>query len=169
MITLFGLNLVNLILIERLKGSHLMMNIMILHLEGQDDKQIENWSNQRELITDTLMAVATCLRLSRSVSEWLRNKKNYLNEVMRIIKHNLRDKDIVRATLVLFKTLLASPETVTLVSQQYNQIQIIFLQTINQHQTDNDIVKSAIFCMKRILAKGSRDPKVNRACLNELF
>ena len=117
MITLFGLNIVNMVLIERLKGPHLFMNILSLHLKDMDDKNIENWSNQRELIVDTLFACAVCLRLSRSVSEWLRNKKNYLNEIMRIIKHNLRDKEIVTAVLVLFKTLLCSPETVTLVSQ----------------------------------------------------
>mmetsp|Transcript_1855 Transcript_1855/g.2516 ORF Transcript_1855/g.2516 Transcript_1855/m.2516 type:complete len:99 (-) Transcript_1855:616-912(-) len=95
------------------------MNNLMLHINGIDEKDMQQWADHREMIADVLNSLAVCLRLSRCVSPFLQDKKGYLGVLVKIIKNNLKDAEIIQAALMVFKMLLCNGESVKFVSQQY--------------------------------------------------
>lgn len=87
MIQFFGINSLNLVLIDRLKGAHLLMNFAMILTEGNSN-EVEDWDKYREPLMDIFEATAICLRFQRSVISFAESPRDYITFIIKVIKLN---------------------------------------------------------------------------------
>ena len=82
LIEVFGFNTINQLLYEKLNGANILFDILAFHI-------VQDQSLNLDLISDILMATATCLRLTKLVPDFLKMKPSYIFMIVNNLQKNL--------------------------------------------------------------------------------
>ena len=83
LIFMLSFNDINSILISRVKGSHLLMRCLMAYTSDLNSE--EDWSKYTEFVEHLILAISGCLRLSKTVSPFLKDSKKYLIFLCKIL------------------------------------------------------------------------------------
>ena len=87
LLEVFSFNTINMLLIDRVKGAHVLMNCLMAFtkdLIDSDDK--EKWKKRRDFVEILVMSVACALRLSRSIMPFLKDGKKFFPYILKLLK-----------------------------------------------------------------------------------
>lgn len=179
LINIFGFNIINIILIDRVKGAHVLMNCVLKYckkLQVQDGVEAEAKAKsgtrykEYEFLSHVLFTVAVCLRLQRSVIPFLKDSKDYLNNILSFMRSQIKNKELTINGLTIIKLLLSSEASTQLALSQYQSLAILLLQIIDFNQQNGKIVRYCITCLQSLLSAGkAMAPAQKRKLLVEIL
>ena len=91
LIQTFSFNTINMLLIDRVRGAHILMNCVMNQTKDFTQDETEKWAKLAPFVETALMCVASCLRLNRSVAPFIKDSKKYFMYILKIMKSNIKN------------------------------------------------------------------------------
>ena len=78
MVQVFAINDVNLLMVYKIGGARIIMDLIILHTKSNNIVDRLVWRENVLFVNDALLALATCLRLSATAMRFIKDEKRYI-------------------------------------------------------------------------------------------